>query len=135
MVEEEKVLVLDLDGTICKKKKQGESYKDVGPNKAIIEKIKEYKRKGFSIIIYSSRNMRTFRGNMGKINAITLKIVLEWLDAHQVPYDEIHVGRPWCGFEGFYVDDKTIRPDEFLSMSTKEIKELLSYRKTRKENE
>ena len=55
----------------------------------------------------------------------TLPVIIDWLDKHNVPYDEIYVGKPWCGFEGFYVDDKAIRPSEFVNLSYSEIMELL----------
>ncbi len=70
--------------------------------------------------------MRTYEGNIGKINIHTLPGILEWLDKHEVPYDEVVVGKPWCGFDGFYVDDKSIRPSEFATMSYEEIKLLLA---------
>ena len=50
----------------------------------------------------------------------------DWLARHQIPYDEIHVGKPWCGTEGFYVDDKAVRPSEFLALSHDEIHALLA---------
>jgi capsule biosynthesis phosphatase len=126
MVEEGKVIVMDLDGVICKPKAPNQSYADLEPDQEIIEQMREYKRKGFHIIINSSRNMRTYEGNLGKINAVTLKIALTYLDKHEIPYDEIFMGKPWCGREGFYVDDKAIRPDEFLKLSLEEIAELTS---------
>jgi capsule biosynthesis phosphatase len=49
-----------------------------------------------------------------------------WLDRLAIPYDEIIVGKPWCGFEGFYVDDKAVRPDEFATLEPEEIKTLLA---------
>ena len=73
--------------------------------------------------------MNTYNNNLGRINAHTAKIVLEWLDKHEIPYDEIYFGKPWCGFKGFYVDDKTIRPSEFISKSYKEIIKLLENEK------
>ena len=39
------------------------------------------------------------------------------------------MGKPWCGHEGFYVDDKAIRPSEFLALSRAEITELLNFKK------
>ena len=74
-------------------------------------------QQGFEIVICSSRNMRTYEGQIGKINAHTLPVILDWLARHEIPSDEIHVGKPWCGTEGFYVDDKAIRPSEFLALS------------------
>jgi capsule biosynthesis phosphatase len=42
-----------------------------------------------------------------------------------VPFDEVIVGKPWCGFDGFYVDDRSIRPKEFKDLSYEEVKKLL----------
>jgi len=73
----------------------------------------------------TSRNMRTYEGNIGKINKHTLPTILEWLEKYNVPFDEVVVGKPWCGHEGFYVDDKSIRPSEFNALSYEEIQDLL----------
>lgn len=124
MIEEDRVIVVDVDGTLCPKKKEGEQYIDLQPNKEIVKKLREYKKKGFYIIIDSARNMRTYQGNIGKINANTLKAMLAWLDKHQIPYDEAHMGRPWVGRKGFYIDDRTIRPSEFLNMTYKQIMQI-----------
>ena len=35
------------------------------------------------------------------------------------------MGKPWCGFDGFYVDDKAVRPNEFKELSYEKIKELI----------
>jgi capsule biosynthesis phosphatase len=119
-----KRIIIDLDETLCFTKDG--NYLESVPNTALIDKITEYKKLGFEIIINTSRNMRTYGSNIGKINAITLPLIIKWLDKHNVPYDEIYVGKPWCGFEGFYVDDKAIRPDEFIKLSYEEILRLLS---------
>lgn len=65
--------------------------------------------------------MNSFKNNIGKINAMTAKTLLNWLDEFNIPFDEIHYGKPWCGKHGFYVDDKAIRPSEFLNMTYEEI--------------
>lgn len=119
-----KRIVIDLDGTITSR--ETSDYVGVPPNVAVIEALRKYKSEGFDIVIHTSRNMRTYEGNVGKINVHTLPKIIEWLTRHDVPYDEVIVGKPWCGFEGFCVDDKTIRPSEFASMSYDEIRELLS---------
>ncbi len=126
MINEHKNIVIDLDGTICSKLKEGQNYKDLTINKEVVKKLKEYQLKGFYIIIYTSRNMRTYKGNVGKINANTLKIAMEWLDKNKISYDEIHIGKPWCGKGGFYVDDKCIRPDEFIEKTEEEINKLIN---------
>ncbi|ELB2747150.1 capsular biosynthesis protein, partial [Vibrio parahaemolyticus] len=100
-------------------------YRNVKPNLDVIEKLKQYKSNGFNIVISTARNMRTYEGNVGKINIHTLPIITEWLERHGVPYDEVLVGKPWCGHEGFYIDDRAIRPSEFARLNIEEIYELL----------
>ena len=118
-----KRIIMDLDDTICQT--VNGDYINSKPITAVIDKMHEYKRLGFEIAINTSRNMRTYQGNTGKITANTLPIILKWLAQHNVPYDEIYVGKPWCGMEGFYVDDRSIRPDEFVNLSFEEIKNLM----------
>lgn len=118
-----KRLILDLDDTLSLTKDG--KYHDSKPIESVLETVRFYKKQGFEIVFSTSRNMRTYEGNIGKINANTLPVIIDWLDKHNVPYDEIYVGKPWCGFEGFYVDDKAIRPSEFVNLSYSEIMELL----------
>jgi capsule biosynthesis phosphatase len=120
-----KRLVFDLDGTLTHDDLTAD-YAARRPNAAMVEKLRAYRDQGFEIIIASSRNMRTYEGQIGKINANTLPVILDWLARHDIPYDEIHVGKPWCGTDGFYVDDKAIRPSEFLALSFEEIHALLA---------
>ena len=117
-------LVVDLDETITLHADAG--YADAAPNLPLIERLREYRAQGFEIVINTSRNMRTHAGNIGKINALTLPVIVQWLDRHQVPYDEIHVGKPWCGFDGFYVDDRAVRPAEFVRHSADELRGILA---------
>lgn len=114
-----KKLVMDLDGTLTMSNTS--DYKNVLPKENVINKLNEYKSMGYTITIFTARNMKTYEGNVGKINIHTLPIITEWLDKYNVPYDEIIVGKPWCGHEGFYVDDRAIRPSEFAELSSDEI--------------
>lgn len=118
-----KRLIFDLDDTLCTT--QNGDYANAQPITEVVEKLREYHRQGFTIVINTSRNMRTYQGNIGAINKNTLPIILDWLVRHEIPYDELYVGKPWCGFEGFYVDDKAIRPDELVKLSYVEICQLL----------
>lgn len=120
-----KRLVFDLDGTLALDEPE-RPYAERRPNLALVEKLREYRAQGFEIIICSARNMRTHQNSIGKINALTLPVILDWLAKHGIPYDEIHVGKPWCGTEGFYVDDKAVRPSEFMALSLEEIQALLA---------
>jgi len=125
-----KRLIMDLDDTICSTVKG--DYENSKPNQLVINKLRKYKNEGFEIVIHSSRNMRTYEGNVGKINIHTLPNIINWLNKNNVPFDEIIIGKPWCGFDGFYVDDKSIRPSEFIKKSYDEIILLIEKEKNTK---
>ncbi|WP_421855636.1 hypothetical protein [Oricola sp.] len=118
-----KKLVVDLDDTIT----VGSNlpYPDQSPNPDTVRKLREYRNLGFQIAIYTARNMNTHANNTGLICAKTLPLIVTWLEKHGIPFDEIHVGKPWCGDGGFYVDDKAIRPNEFANLEYDEILSLL----------
>ena len=116
--------IFDVDGTLCPIKKKEEQYADLVPYTAMVEKLRAYKEGGAKIILFTSRNMNSYNGNIGLINANTAKVMTAWLDKWQIPYDEIIYGKPWPGHKGFYVDDRTIRPDEFLNKSIEELDEI-----------
>lgn len=118
-----KRLVFDLDGTLTHG--SNGNYSEDKPNFEVVKKLREYKSQGFEIVIFTARQMRTHQCNIGKINAFTLPEIISWLDDNHIPYDEVFVGKPWCGNEGFYVDDKSIRPSEFKALTLKEINILL----------
>ncbi len=118
-----KRIVIDLDGTLTEG--AAPDYAEARPNEAVVARLREYRDDGFEIVVMTSRNMRTYEGNVGLINVHTLPGILAWLDRHDVPYDEVVVGKPWCGFDGFYVDDRALRPDEFATMSHAEVQDLL----------
>ena len=127
-------IILDVDGTICPLKSQDQSYSDLIPDTAMITKIREYQQLGVKIVLQSSRNMKTFQGNLGLINAHTAIIMQEWLKKWNIPYDEIYFGKPWPGEHGFYVDDRAVRPDEFLSNSFTKLENICK-KSTRKPHE
>ena len=110
-------LIFDIDGTLCPIKKAGQNYKDLVPYSNMVSKIKEYHNQGAKIILFTSRNMNSYNGNIGLINKNTAKVLLDWLEKWQIPYDEIIYGKPWPGHKGVYVDDRSVRPDEFLDNS------------------
>lgn len=125
MITREKCIVMDVDGTLCEIKKKDQSYEDVAPIAPVVEQLRAYKEMGFHVILATARNMNTYSGNVGLITANTAKTLMAWLDKHDVPYDELYVGKPWGGKGGFYVDDKAIRPDEFLSLDYDQVLDLV----------
>lgn len=127
-------LIFDVDGTICPIKAEGESYSDLVPNKEMVDKIKGYKKQGAKIVFFSSRNMKTYNGNLGLINANTAPTMLKWLEKWGIPYDEIYFGKPWPGKRGLYIDDRAVRPDEFLSNTFEELESICAKSTRKKEN-
>lgn len=116
-------IICDLDGTLTIESEECYSKKkcNLGVKNALIEA----RYKGLKIIIYTARNMRTYSGDIKKIKQNTLPGIVEWLNRNEVPYDEIMIGKPWCGNDGFYVDDRAVRPSEFANMSIEELRKLL----------
>ena len=125
--------IFDIDGTICPIKAKEEKYEDLVPYKEILDKLNYYHDNGAKIILFTSRNMNSYGGNIGLINKNTAKILLEWLEKWEIPYDEIVYGKPWPGHKGFYVDDRSLRPDEFLRYSVDELNKICE--KSRYKNE
>lgn len=123
-IEKHRRLVMDIDGVLTIKDEDTD-YADKPINERVAAQIRGYHDRGFYIILYTARNMNTYDGRVGKIHANTAPTLLQWLDEHDVPYDEIHYGKPWCGHDGFYVDDKAIRPSELVENDYEQILDLL----------
>lgn len=98
-------ICLDLDGTICLTKTNHQSYSDVLPFPGAVEKIQKLKQDGHYIIIYTARHMGSCNNNIGQVMARQGKIIIEWLDKHKIPYDEIVLGKPLADI---YIDDKAL---------------------------
>lgn len=110
-------LVIDIDHTICipdlSKNDTFERYGNAEPIDEMIDTIKRAKEKGFRIVLLTARRMQTFDGNINKVIEDVADITIEWLYQHDVPYDEIWFGKPNAVY---YVDDKALRPDEFINI-------------------
>lgn len=124
-------LIFDLDGTLCPIKKENEIYEDLIPYPEMVNKLRQYHTQGAKIVLFTSRNMNSYGNNLGMINAHTAKVLLTWLEKWDIPYDEILYGKPWPGNWGFYIDDRTVRPDEFLQLSIEEMEQRCQESKAR----
>ncbi len=99
-------ICIDLDGVICEVRKADQTYADVAPLPGAIERIRELKAAGHTIIIQTARHFKTCGGNVGQILARQGLTTLQWLKDHGVEYDEIHFGKPWADV---YIDDNAYR--------------------------
>ena len=107
-----KTLVIDIDKTICESPPEND-YSKCKPIKNFCSKLREENKKGTYIILYTSRNVRTFKGNIGLINKYTSVILIEWLKNNDIPYDEIYFNKPWGFGDLNYIDDKFLSIEEF----------------------
>lgn len=114
-------ICIDLDGTICEFKKVGETYQDVLPKPGAKEMIDHLKKNGHTIIIHTARNMKTQGHNVGKVLQNVGKITLDWLEQHQIQYDEIFFGKPNADIT---IDDRVMRFQSWEKISLELLKDL-----------
>lgn len=109
------VIVVDLDATLTIDD-TSVSYAEKLPNLSIVEKLKEYDRLGYEIIIHTARRMKTHQADESRVIADIGDTTLAWLKRHGVPFSGIKFGKPHAD-HGFYLDDRAVRPSEFLTMT------------------
>jgi capsule biosynthesis phosphatase len=113
---EKSTFVIDVDKTICKASKAEGSdaydYVNALPIQPVIHRIQDLKQKGHTVILHSSRGMRTYRGDREMIEANVRPIMEAWLHKHNVPYDDLVLGKPW-GPNVYYIDDRCVSPFDF----------------------
>lgn len=114
-------IVIDLDGTICPIKQEGESYADLQPYPLASQKIKELRAQGHYIIIQTARNMATCQSNLGRVVKNIGKLTLDWLDRHQIEFDEIYFGKPNAHL---YIDDRAMRFEDWDGIELPKLQEL-----------
>lgn len=107
-------IVIDLDGTICPVKNSTQLYEDLEPLPGAIEKIKQFRRSGHYVIIFTARNMATQQSNLGRVIKNIGKITLEWLEKYEIEYDEIYFGKPNAEV---YIDDRALRFNNWQDIS------------------
>ena len=106
-------LIVDLDNTITIDSSSLD-YAAKKLNAEVALAIKNAAKLQIETTIFSSRNMKTFNGDLEKIESVTRPIAENWLQEKQIKYSELILGKPWCGKEGWYVDDKNLNIEEFV---------------------
>ena len=101
----------DLDNTLVSYP-EGKDYSTVEPLQQNIEYLKKLKENGAYIIIYTARRMRTHNGDVSKVIADIGEITTQTLKKLNIPYDELHFGKPYAHF---YIDDLAIDANTDLS--------------------
>jgi hydroxymethylpyrimidine pyrophosphatase-like HAD family hydrolase len=114
-----KLICIDFDGTICDFK-----FPEIGdPKPGVKEALQSFRDMGYRIVIYTCRTCRflpeIFHPDEIDIpqNARTVMLrkgvrdMKDWLDQHEIPYDEIDDGMLGKPLANAYIDDKGIRFD------------------------
>jgi capsule biosynthesis phosphatase len=107
-----KILFVDLDNTICISEKNV-SYEEQKVDLDIVMAIKKAINRNFNIVINTSRGVRTFKGNEIEIKKYIEPTITNWLKEKKIPYSSLLVGKPWCGYDGWYVDDRALTLNQF----------------------
>jgi capsule biosynthesis phosphatase len=95
----------DLDKTLVTSPFIDEDYSSVKPINKNIEYVRFLKQLGHYIIIYTSRRMKTYNGNIGLVMKDISKVTFDTLENFKIPYDEIYFGKPYADF---YIDNISI---------------------------
>jgi capsule biosynthesis phosphatase len=102
-----KRICFDIDNTLLTLRAPHESYADIKPIPKILFLLKELKKAGHEIILYTARGMRTHRSNAGKALKAVAMDTFDVLEKYEIPYDEIYFGKPDADI---YIDDKAFNP-------------------------
>lgn len=91
-----KVYNIDFDGTLT----DGSSYENLVPNQEMIQKVRELYYSGHIIILWSARLWESAKDIAG------------WAIMNNIPFHGLMLGK---GGTDFYVDDKNVNINDFLS--------------------
>ena len=90
--------IIDIDGTICQApllEDGSYDYPNAIPYTHVIERICELHQAKNTIILFTSRGMRTYEGNLDAIYENVAPVLDDWLRKHKVPFDQLIMGKPW----------------------------------------
>ena len=99
-------ICFDLDGVICELRGEGQDYSELSPIPGAAENIKKLRAAGHYIILHTARHMKSTDANLGKVIARKGLVTLEWLENHQIEFDELYFGKPYADI---YIDDNALK--------------------------
>ena len=99
--------IFDLDNTLGTAPKVPGDYTTCKPIAHTIAYLRQVKAQGHTVVIATARRMRTHKHNVAAVVADIGKLTMDWLEQHDIPYDEIYFGKPWGHF---YLGDLAVCP-------------------------
>ena len=106
--------VIDIDDTISITRNR--DFENSEPIQEVIDKINELYDKGVYIILFTARGMKSQNNDGIKAELKYREITERWLIAHGVKYHELLFNKRNADY---YVDDKAMKPDEFVKIKVK----------------
>lgn len=107
-----KTIVMDIDDTISTH--YDRDYENAVPHQDVIDKINRFYDAGWKVVLHTARGMESLDGDIDRIKAERGPTLVKWLLQHGVQYHELQFGKP---LGVMYVDDKALRPDEFVNLT------------------
>jgi capsule biosynthesis phosphatase len=109
--------VIDIDDTLCKTETINgkRDYSTSIPFPDMIWRVNSFHEQGHKIILFTARQVNTYKGDIDLIHKHTKPVLEKWLKDHKVKYDELIFGKPW-GENVVYVDDKALTTTQFLRL-------------------
>ena len=112
-----KRIVCDLDDTISFTVNR--DWENAKADKLVIQKINQFYDKGWDIVILTARGQLSCGGDYTKADKKYRPQIEKWLHDNDVKYHELSFNKP---LGTYYIDDKALRPDEFVALEHKELK-------------
>ena len=100
-------ICFDLDNTLVTLPTISGDYGSVKPIHKMISLLKNLKKLGHTIIIYTARRMNTHKHNVGRVIRDIGLVTFQTLEKFNIEYDEIIFGKP---IADIYIDDKALNP-------------------------
>ena len=104
-----KRIIVDVDETLCVV--ENRDFINAKPIEEVINKVNEYYEKGYEVVISTARGQNSCKTPEEMQNKY-FKVTKEWLDKAGVKYHSLEIG--YKKNADMYIDDKAIRPDEFI---------------------
>ena len=106
------IFCFDIDNTICENRTGDMTYADVKPFPEALETLRWLKSEGHTVMLYTARHMKTGMGNQGKVLKLQGKVLFDWLEKWDVPYDELWWSKPHADL---FIDDAVHKHTDWAS--------------------
>jgi capsule biosynthesis phosphatase len=112
---ETKTFIMDIDGTICQAPAREDGsfdYEKAVPLLPVVQRVNELYDAGHRIVLNTARGMRTYNGDVKKVEKNVRPALEKWLADNGVKYHELVMGKAW-GANPIYVDNRNLSVKSF----------------------